>query len=178
MSRAMLEESTANPNSVDAARGSQPTAGLGGWLILGQMMLWWSLIGSVITMVDGMGVLADSLMTVKSSLVDNGIASASSVTSWFIFMLVIWCGNLAIIILNAIALMLLYRRKRLFIRFVRIYWWMVLCLSVIAFLYPIATDHVSSMAQLYVKLIENLIICCIWLLYYSRSSRVKHTFIR
>ncbi|WP_411343428.1 DUF2569 family protein [Paenibacillus sp. WLX1005] len=152
-----------------------PLVGLGGWMAVFQVYMYWGLFVSFVTIPAYIFIMfiaanpdifpADMQAEVNRALsvYDTNLQSLSS------FELVAAGIKLVLLI---ILLVLLYTRKRSFPRMARLYLLINLALVVLTFfIVPPTVSMVSGM-------IWTAVITLLWNLYFSRSVRVRNTFIR
>ncbi|WP_322904651.1 DUF2569 family protein [Paenibacillus campi] len=156
-------------------QGRPPLVGLGGWLIVFQVYMYWSLLIALIaipTYIFMMFLVANpnifppelSGEIDKVLALYNGSLRALSVYEMIVAVVQI--------VLLVILLVLLYTRKRSFPRMARMYLLINLAFTVISFfVVPPTSAMVSGM-------IISAILTLLWNLYFSRSVRIKNTFVR
>jgi hypothetical protein len=148
-------------------------SGLGGWLILVQITLWLSLLGSVLYIANGLipllgkGVLGEMTAPGKDRM-------------WARVIIFEAAGNVVLTVLIAAALVLLYRKKRSFPRLMLVYYGAVLALNIAGYALLHSIDGISDsgLTGPTSKLIRNVASCSIWISYFIRSERVRSTFRR
>ncbi|MEW4370854.1 DUF2569 family protein [Paenibacillus kandeliae] len=152
-----------------------PLVGLGGWLAVFQVYMYWALFGAFITIpayIFIMFIVAnpDIIPAEMQSELNRTLAMYNmDLQSLSSFELV--AAGIKLILL-IILLILLYTRKRSFPRMARMYLVINLALVVVTFfIIPPTVSMVSAM-------IWTAVITLLWNLYFSRSVRVRNTFIR
>ncbi|WPP42591.1 DUF2569 family protein [Paenibacillus hunanensis] len=156
-------------------QGRPPLVGLGGWLVVFQIYMYWSLL---------VALLAIPTYIFMMFLVANPDVFPAEVRGDIDRILALYNGNLQAlsvyemivaviqIVLLVIMLVQLYTRKRSFPRTARAYLLINLALTVIAFfIVPPTSGMVTGM-------IISAIMTLLWNLYFSRSVRIKNTFVR
>ncbi len=156
-------------------QGRPPLFGLGGWLVVFQIYMYWSLLVALIaipTYIFMMFLVAnpDVFPPELSGDIDRILALYSgNIRALSIYEMIVAVIQ---IVLLVIMLVQLYTRKRAFPRTARTYLLINLAFTVIAFfIVPPTSGMVTGM-------IISAIMTLLWNLYFARSVRVKNTFIR
>jgi hypothetical protein len=166
------DKTIAEPEPVeDSKSGSIGLYGLGGWLILVQITLWLSLLGSVLYISNG-------LIPLFEKSVWDSLTSSGTDPMWGPVLIFEAAGNAMLTVLIAAALVLLYRKKRSFPRVMLVYYGVVLALNAAGYAMLHSIDGISDsgLTGPTSKLIRNVASCCIWIPYFIRSERVRNTF--
>ncbi|WP_366289974.1 DUF2569 domain-containing protein [Paenibacillus sp. AN1007] len=165
-----------------AQRGGRPElpgiSGLGGWLILIQISLWASLI-FLLSDITSVTVIMDPARWETIRGVDPQLYTE-------VIRPLLWFGFISSILLLAIVivnLVLLYRRKRLFTRFMIMQYIVNVIIGVMTWVLIAQSEvgrdeHVLDATPAFNLIVRSLLTCCIFIPYLLKSVRVKNTFIK
>ncbi|UVI27916.1 DUF2569 domain-containing protein [Paenibacillus spongiae] len=158
-----------------ANRGNLDLRGLGGWLILAQISLWYALIGSVLYLSAGILPIFAGETWGRLTSPDSPMYDAM----WSIIIPFEAIGNGVLIVLLSYVLLLMYRKKRLLVPMVITYFAAVLILSTAGFILAqyIPLTAGQGIGKSLSKLIGNMLTCLIWIPYFLKSVRVRSTFV-
>ncbi len=155
--------------------GRPPLVGLGGWLVVFQIYMYWSLL---------IALVAIPTYIFMMYLAANPNIFPPELSGEINKILALYNGNLQAlsvyemivaavqIVLLVILLVQLYTRKRSFPRTARTYLLINLAFTVVSFFIVAPTASMVS------GMITSAVMTLLWNLYFARSVRVKNTFVR
>ncbi|WP_458125808.1 DUF2569 family protein [Paenibacillus sp. Z3-2] len=152
-------------------------SGLGGWLILIQISLWFSLV-FLISDVSRVNVIMDPARWEGGRGVDKQIYTE-------VIRPLLWFGFISSIILLVIVivnLVLLYTRKSQFPRMMMVMYIMNVIIGIVTWILIARSEipreqHVLDATPAFYLIVRSILTCCIFIPYFLRSVRVKNTFI-
>ncbi|WP_017813509.1 DUF2569 family protein [Paenibacillus shenyangensis] len=148
-----------------------PLVGLGGWLVVFQIYMYWSLFIALVSIPTYIAVL---FLAANEDALPEEVRSVLSMYGDNLQSLSVYELIVAIIqfVLLVLMMVLLYTHKKSFPRLARMYLILSLAFAVIAFfVVPPTSGMVASM-------IWGAVLTLAWNMYFTRSVRVKNTFIR
>ncbi|ANF97972.1 DUF2569 family protein [Paenibacillus bovis] len=148
-----------------------PLVGLGGWLTVFQIYMYWSLFIALVSIPTYIAVL---FLAANEDALPEEVRSVLSLYGDNLQALSVYELIVAIIqfVLLVLMMVLLYTRKKSFPRLAKMYLILSLAFAVIAFfVVPPTSGMVASM-------IWGAVLTLAWNMYFNRSVRVKNTFIR
>jgi len=170
-------EVSENPvtHHTEALRNDRLLTGIGGWMIVVQAILWVSLLGTMMHFIVELLPLQSGekwiwLTSPESNAYDPMWATVISFEVY---------GNLLLFALLLVSLILLYKKKRLFVPFVICYFILVAVVAVVGLglVQSISVMAEYRTGQSVSKVLQNIGSCVICVSYFLKSRRVKNTFI-
>jgi len=163
------------PHLTEALKNGRLLIGIGGWMIVIQAILWVSLLGTMMHFIVDLLPLQSGekwiwLTSPESNAYDPMWATVITFEVY---------GNLLLFILLLISLILLYKKKRLFVPFVISYFILVAVVTVVSLglVQSISVMAEYRTGQSVSKALQNAGSCLICVTYFLKSKRVKNTFI-
>jgi len=162
------------PHITEASRNRRLLTGIGGWMIVVQAVLWVSLLGTTMHfIVDLLPIQSgEKWIWLTSPESDAYDPMWATVISFEVY------GNLLLFTVLLVSLVMLYKKKRLFVPFVICYFILVAIVTVVSLglVQSISVMAEYRTGQSVSKALQNVGSCLVFVSYFLKSRRVKNTF--